>query len=331
MYNFKEILLDSNGRLNKRLCNESKYKIEEKYILNEIFNITSFLDKFNPILRERIYCVLNNINQINKCIICNNKCKFITNSKSKYSNLCESKECYIKYKSNLTSEIMNNRWKNHIKFIKPTITKDERYKKTVATRRKNNKNWFTDEQKLYINKKRIEAVTTDEHKNKMKLIWQDPIKREKQSQTIKKLIKENKFTPPITNTWTHWESIYEYNGVKYKFRSSWEAAFWSVNKHLEFEKLRIQYTYLEKEHTYIVDFIDNQNKIVYEIKPNNKYLIKEKIKEKALIEWCNINNYKYILISNEWFYNNYNKIDFTNNEWLIEKMKQFKNEYQTNK
>jgi hypothetical protein len=51
-----------------------------------------------------------------------------------------------------------------------------------------------------------------------------------------------------------------------------------------------------------VDFIDDDKKIVIEIKPN-KERKKEKniIKEKYLLEWCKINDYKYHIITEEYF------------------------------
>ena len=64
-----------------------------------------------------------------------------------------------------------------------------------------------------------------------------------------------------------------------------------------YEKLRIPYIFNEEHHTYIVDFIDEKNKIVYEIKPNTLLEKKvNKIKEKTLIKWCENNGFKYIHI-----------------------------------
>lgn len=316
--------LHNNGKMNKRLCNETRYKENEKHILEYINDNTKFIS--NHKLKEKIYCILNDIVSLPICKICNvNPCKFNESSKCKYNTTCSSKECITKYKSLSTSNMLNTkRWVNHKKQIKPLINKEERYKQAVNTRRKNNPEWFTQKQKEYKKIKTIEACSTVEHKLKMKEIWSNPDRRRRQSNKIKELIANNIFTPPITNTWTHWESIYNYNGIEYKFRSSWEAAFWSVNKHLKYETLRIPYIYLNKNHTYIVDFVDDVNKKVYEVKPKDKLLTKEKIKEQALIQWCNNNNYEYILINDSWFYNNYNNIDFKNNEWLIKRMKQFK-------
>lgn len=296
-------------------------------IINNIFYLTQYLPNYISIY-ERIYCLRNEIREIPKCIYCNRLNKvFKEKTSPNYYDFCNNKECKIQNRLEKSTNICLKRWKDHIKEIKIPQSKEERYKQSVITRKKNNPNWFTVEQKEYINKKRLETFN-DPIKNQIKIsklkeYWNKPSSKENQSNRIKKLIKDGVFTPPITNTWTHWNSIYYYNKKEYKFRSSWEAAFWSVDKDLEFETLRIPYIYLNKEHTYIVDFIDRKNKIVYEVKPDNKYLKKEKIKEQYLIEWCKKNNYNYKLISNSWFYENYNKIDFTNNEWLLDKMKNF--------
>jgi hypothetical protein len=317
-------LLDKKGRINRRLCNESRYKEEEKHILNYIYSNTKFLDNKEEIcLKERIFCVVNNIKELPICVICNIRtCKFITNSKFRYSHLCRAKECYVKDRQSNINKILKNRWKNHIKKPKIKISKKERYENMVKTR-KNNKNWFTDEQVKYINEQRKLKINKHDLSNKLKQTWSNPKLRLKQSQTIKKLIQDNKFTPP-KNTWSKWKSIYLYNGKKYKFRSSWEAAFWSANKHLEYEQLRIPYIYNDNEHIYIVDFIDRLNKTVYEIKPKSKMFDKEISKENSLLDWCSKNNFVYLQINESWFYENYNNIDFSNNEWLIKCMKQFK-------
>jgi hypothetical protein len=326
MYNneeLKKIILNEKGNTIRSKINDPNIK------LNILYN-TSFLNEYNSLLIERLYCIKQNITEIVKCNYCSEKAKYCESSSRRYYNTCINKECMLIHKRNNGKKITDKRWENHQKPIKIKISKEERYKKAAETRRKNNPDWFTEDQKKYIKQKRDDYFSLEENTNnkikKLKDHWKDPIRREKQSNLIKNLIKEGVFTPPITNTWTHWESKYIFNGKEYKFRSSWEAAFWSVNKDLEFEKLRIPYVYNNKNHTYIVDFIDYNNNIVYEIKPDDKFLKKEKIKEQYLIEWCKNNNFQYKLITNSWFFENYNKIDFNNNEWLLNKMKQFKND-----
>lgn len=315
-------ITDNKGKIKRGLTKKKYYeKLNIINVYNEIINKTKHINDIS--LRERIFIIHNNLyNYIPCCSVCGVKAKFDI-FKLKYLQVCGNKICNSLFFTKKSKEYLNKRWSNHIKKEKQPTNKIERYKKAVATRRLSNPDWFTIEQKKKIKTSLLKVINTQEHKDKMIAKFRTPEHREKQSKMLKQLIKEGKFTPPITNTWTHWDSIYLHNNKEHKFRSSWEAAFWSTNKTLSFEILRIPYIYNNKEHTYIVDFIDIKNKIVYEIKPNNKYLSKEKIKEEALKQWCLLNNYTYQLINNDWFYKNYNNIDFNNNEWLRNKMKQF--------
>ena len=110
----------------------------------------------------------------------------------------------------------------------------------------------------------------------------------KLSNIMKQSILSGKFTPNSNNRNTHWES--EYNGKKY--RSSWEALYQFHFPLAQYEKLRIKYFFQEKEHIYIIDFIDEQNKIVVEVKPEE--LVndnKTQAKINALKSWAIENNY----------------------------------------
>lgn len=91
-----------------------------------------------------------------------------------------------------------------------------------------------------------------------------------QSIWLKNRIKEGKFTPAVTNSWGNTRVIID----EISFRSSWEAYFYLfatyvIGDSINFEKLRISYydPNTEKDRIYIVDFIDYNKKIVYEIKP----------------------------------------------------------------
>lgn len=128
------------------------------------------------------------------------------------------------------------------------------------------------------------------------------------SKKLKERIATGTFTPCIINSLTRKAiSISEYPNNK--FRSSWELAFWYLNKDAldyasSFEKLRIQYfsTVKNKNRTYIVDFIDMVNKIVYEIKPSSK-VDDEEVQNKltSLEKWCNINKYSLQIIDETYF------------------------------
>ena len=128
---------------------------------------------------------------------------------------------------------------------------------------------------------------------------------------MKQKILNNEFTPPVTNSWCKSRTVLD----NIPFRSRWEAVFYILNKSssLQYEKLRIPYTYNTVTRIYIVDFIDINNKIVYEIKPDSCLITEQNTaKLKALNDWANINNYTVQIIGNEYFKTNAKKINFNN-------------------
>jgi hypothetical protein len=134
------------------------------------------------------------------------------------------------------------------------------------------------------------------------------IQRLKLSKSLKKAIKEGKFKPKVTNSWANSKCNIIINNVEINVRSTWEAFFYLVNPHLKYEEIVIQYDINGSIHNYIVDFVDEDNKILYEIKPANilnRNVVK--IKEQFAIKWCVDNNYTYKCISNNWFKENYPK------------------------
>lgn len=128
----------------------------------------------------------------------------------------------------------------------------------------------------------------------------------KQSETMKVIIENGEFTPNITNSWCRSKMK-----IKYKLRnediirevglrSSFEVLFLfqNLDKQLKYESLRIPYINSKNiKRIYITDFIDEENKIVYEIKPQSKTNSPDNIlKMNALKGWCEENGYecKYI-------------------------------------
>lgn len=153
----------------------------------------------------------------------------------------------------------------------------------------------------------------------------------KNSEKMKKNIREGKFIPNITNSWAKSRcdiSIIR-NGeiINLKTRSSWDAYFQIYNPDLLYEKLIITYKFKKIEYNYIVDFVDHENKIIYEIKPNSEVNNKKNLaKEKYAKIWCKLNGYKYKMIRNKWFEKNYNEklvIGQACEEKLIRNLKQF--------
>ena len=150
---------------------------------------------------------------------------------------------------------------------------------------------------------------------------------DKISINIKNKIANGTFTPNITNSWSHSKIKIFVNGKEKFVRSSWEAYFYILNPQLYYELIRIPYFDNKKKtyRNYITDFCDIDKKIIYEIKPSNK---KDENKDKsdAAYEWSEKNNYSFIIITQDWIKNNYDKklLDGQPNQerisMLIEKM-----------
>ena len=125
--------------------------------------------------------------------------------------------------------------------------------------------------------------------------------KEKRSILLKERIKSGNFNPNITNSWTRWDICVDDK----KFRSSFEGLFHLYyNLYLcrsaEFEKLRIPYIFEENEKIYIVDFIDYEHRVVFEIKPKSLTETNKNIsKMEALKNWCLENDYSYKCITEE--------------------------------
>jgi hypothetical protein len=158
--------------------------------------------------------------------------------------------------------------------------------------------------------------------------------RKKNSINMKRLIREGKFIPNITNSWSNSRCeisfIRNNKTINMKTRSTWEAYFQLYNKDLLYEKIVIPYKYKGEEHNYIIDFVDYKNNILYEVKPlSNKNDNKVKVKIKYAKKWCKLNGYKFILITDKWFLKHYNE-DLVKNQpsekKILKNLKQFKNE-----
>ena len=129
----------------------------------------------------------------------------------------------------------------------------------------------------------------------------------KKSVTMKKLIKDGLFTPNISNSWCNSKCY-----IREKpYRSSWEVMFHLLNPNLEYETLRVQYIGVDLlNHNYVVDFIDRERKIAYEVKPTSQLEDETiKLKTEAAEKWCKENGYKFKFITEEWIKNNKEEIN----------------------
>lgn len=146
--------------------------------------------------------------------------------------------------------------------------------------------------------------------------------REKLSKIVKDRILNGKWTPCVTNSWANSKVNLKMFGIS--FRSSWEAYFFAkmttMGYNINYEKIRIKYydSEQQKYRNYIVDFVDFENKVIYEIKPEGCKSTQNIIdKEKYAKKWCLKNSFSFEYISESWFKKNYDII-------LLEKLNDVK-------
>ncbi len=254
------------------------------------------------------------------------------------------KESLVYFKFLISEKILCDVCKNTISFEDTLPNKMKtRCNSCYYTETGERKRIYTPESRLAINekigKRRLEFVKTDYGKemcknagikNSIKLkkfFSTDKGKQNiietaiKQSIIMKDKIRRGEYTPQITNSWTKWDAIIVLDdGSIKKFRSSWEACFWYCNQHLLYEKIRIPYELDGVNHNYIVDFYDDKNKILYELKPKSFWL-SQNSKMQAAINYCLLNSITLIWV-NEYTIMDYIKTDvfFGDNLKQLEKM-----------
>lgn len=343
-----ETIFDSNGKMHHYSLRKEWYISNNiLHIYDLIFETTVFLDEYDPSIRERIFYIKNNFTHIQLCPYCNaRKLKYRTNTVS-LTKTCSNKECKGLHKSKLIIDIMNNRSEEEWDKIKHKISvankgrkftiehcnklKDcnlgrkqtnETKLKRYVSRKNNGGTWHTEETKNKISASNRETWSKPEYiKLKQKLTEEN---KSKQSLIMKKKIKNGEFTPNITNSWTSWESFVNIGNTKKKFRSSWEAVFYLLNNGIQYEQTRIPYIYDYYSYNYIVDFTDNENRILYEIKPESEITdSKTKSKIKFANEWCKKNDYFFVIISDSYFKRNAKRINFKEQPQLKNPMRQF--------
>lgn len=133
------------------------------------------------------------------------------------------------------------------------------------------------------------------------------------SDYMKDMIRTGRFSPNITNSYTHWDAFIKDGDAIVKFRSSWEACFWCSNKSLEYETVRIPYSDSDGiMHTYVADFFDSKTNTVYEIKPTSQWRktsCQRKMKAAAL--YCARNEIQLVWVNENNIMDYVDKSDFT--------------------
>lgn len=352
-----------NGKINHFCLNKKWYTNKNIiHIYDLIFTETDFLNKLDSVsLRERIFYIQNNLTEINKCPYCENRTGFDA-CILKFKKTCGNKKCISENKSEILKKMMSDEnYKNErcyemiaaaikrgndikgktlieihgqelgerLSSINKSnlskINRDENIINKKIINRKNNGNpWHSNDTISKISISNSKTHNSEEYRNSRKEI--DISVGKKMSKIMKEKILNGEFTPPITNSWTHWKSFIKMDdGTIKKFRSNWDAVFWLINKNnVEYEKLRIQYKFNNETKIYIVDFYDEKNNIAYEIKPTSLKCKNQNIeKEKYLIEYCKQHNIGYKCISDDWFMENIKHVNFDIHPQLKKSFKKF--------
>lgn len=346
----KAAFFGENGKLRHRALNV-KWHIAngtEKAFL-ALIQITNFLDEDASTRERLLYLEMNRWSPV-MCSWCGvRQCRVKLGGSLRFFQSCLHQECLRKQKSRNVEAVWakhnqqekQRRCENISQSLAKSLSEkvyseEERIAaslrasgrkqtqevkaKRVATRKSNGLPWFSETTKAKLAESNRITHTSEEFKRK----HGETYKRShaKISHSMKQNVILGVFTPPITNSWTHWSAYaVDSSGAKVKFRSSWEAGFWLVTR-LEYEKIRIPYQFGEAEKVYIVDFHDSKNHVLYEVKPNStRETAKNAAKAAAAQEWCLANNYTYEIIGDDWFRDNLLEEHLIGNDHLKEKLK----------
>jgi hypothetical protein len=309
---------------------------EKLKLYDEVFNITNFLNE-DVSFRERLFYIQNGWDGPQLCSFCKkNKLPFFKN-KLKLAPTCSGATCRKKHRSNLSIEANKNLSPEARKIKSEKSRKanlgsyEERYGKekaetlkeqqrmrmlgnvqspeTIEKRsRKHRGKKLSNETKLKISQSNKKTHNSPEYRKKAEITHKNMGK--KISNTLKNKIASGEFTPTITNSWTRRQVEVELGEIKFKFRSSWEAAFFVLNPTFVYEKIRIPYNYKGKFRNYIVDFADYNTNTLYEIKPNSLLTTPICIaKEAAAKMWATQNGWTYKIITDDWFIDNLTRLE----------------------
>lgn len=252
-------------------------------------------------------------------LVCNN-CKDSGVQLKLTCKHCEKQFVKIKHNSNIVDCC------DECKISKPWLRNRAWSDNQKSKFRKSKQKWYKTESGVAHRKKMSKFNSENMKRFNSTPQGIENIKRnaELSSLRMREKIARGEFTPCITNTRTHWEAVIVLpNSDVRKFRSSWEAVFWASNMYLEFESFRIPWIESSgKKRSYIPDFYDSKNRIIYEIKPRCNF-IKQDEKMQQAIQYCLDNNIKFIWINEE------NIINYINTELDI--YQSDKNKEQLNK
>lgn len=336
------LLVNINGKFKAGTCNNDDVWYSKRALLDLrafIIYETSFLDLFSNVdYKLRMLYFKLGLKSEKICKFCKNLC-LPNYFKSNFKETCCEKKC-LKLQKSFFSEKMHKEFSEEKKkliakkigfsnsgtfnekfgieksnILKEKITNSNKKRiqtaeekaKRVSSRRINNIQWHSEKTKSLISLKN--KITHGSAYYKEKHVESRIKSKQKQSETMKRKIESGNFTPN-SNNWKRSVLLkLNIDEEALTFRSKWEAVFYLVNlensNKLLFEFIRIPYYYENKEHIYIVDFVDlNKNKI-FEVRPKcRQNLPKEKEKFLSAKHWAIKNNFEFILIDEDWFVEN---------------------------
>jgi len=261
----------------KLLIPRSYSRIIDKRLILSIFEHTKQYENLPFIYKLKFILDLVKKETL-ECSICSNTNKHKDRALYKY---CGNKDCLKQIQSKKAKE----------RGTRMMLTKEAKDKKIKSlTGRK-----LSEENKRKIGETNAKKWT-EEYKAKDRLLRISKNCDKRISDTMKAKILSGEFTPKSENRKRAKRIKSDITGLNY--RSNWELIFHENNPKLEYEKLRLSYMDGENERIYITDFVDFDNKIIYEIKPSSElnetnFLNKKKYTE----EWCNKNAFLYKVIT----------------------------------
>jgi hypothetical protein len=250
--------------------------LNDKDLIHNISKHTEGIEdikyKFASMCNDSIYC------------ICGDYCSFKNRNTFFLNKTCSKKRCI----SDVLSTIGKDRDLSYLQSgdVKERRVKSRRgYHHSETTKSKistsNKKTWTKDKRDKLTKKNRARGIY------------------KKMSDVMRNKILTGEFTPNTNNRYSNKKLYSELTGLN-NYRSSWEVMFHENNPHLDYELIRIPYTYDNKERVYIVDFCDQVNKVLYEVKPRefvNQPLNQSKFEAARL--WCRENDYAFKIITKE--------------------------------
>jgi hypothetical protein len=273
----KNLIIENYLKNNKFIIPREESKYADKILLNSIYQHTNKYKKFTLLMRCKI--ITNYLKKEDiECLVCGNENILFGYTIASY---CGDKNCL--------KQIQSKKAKDRGMWMVHTKEAEEKKSKALTGRR------LSEENKRKIGESNAKKWT-EEYKAKDRLLRISKNCDKRISNTMKTKILAGEFTPKSENRKRAKRIKSEMTGLNY--RSNWELIFHEDNPKLEYEKLRLSYMDGDKERVYITDFVDFNNKIIYEIKPSSElnefnFLNKKKYAE----EWCSKNAFLYKVVT----------------------------------